>query len=36
MSWCGCKGKKRESGAPTERKSTAKVEKVVQSREAKA
>ena len=23
MSWCGCKGKKRESGAPTERKSAA-------------
>jgi len=32
MSWCGCKGK--ESGAPTERKSAARVEKAVQPREA--
>jgi len=36
MSWCGCKGKKRESGAPTERKSAARVEKVARPREAKA
>jgi len=36
MSWCGCKGKKRESGAPTERKSTARVEKAARPREAKA
>jgi len=35
MSWCGCKGKKRESGTPTERKSTARVEKVAQPRETK-
>jgi len=34
MSWCGCK--KKESGASTERKSTARVEKAVQSRKAKA
>jgi len=26
ISWCGCKGEKAESGAPTERKSTAKIE----------
>ena len=26
ISWCGCKGKRVESGAPTERKSTAKKE----------
>jgi len=26
ISWCGCKGKRAESGAPTERKSAAKVE----------
>ena len=36
MSWCGCKGKKRESGAPTERKSAARVEKAARPREAKA
>ena len=36
MSWCGCKGKKKESSAPTERKSTARVEKMAQPREAKA
>jgi len=36
MNWCGCKGKKRESSAPTERKSAARVEKVVRPREAKA
>jgi len=35
MNWCGCKGKKRESGAPTERKSTARVEKAAWPREAK-
>jgi len=29
MNWCGCKGKKRESGVPTERKSAARVEKAV-------
>jgi len=36
MSWCGCKGKRVESGMPTERKSTAKVERAAQPREAKA
>ena len=36
MSWCGFKGKKRESGAPTERKSTARVEKAARPREVKA
>jgi len=36
MSWCGCKGKRGESGAPTERKSTARVEKTARPREAKA
>ena len=35
MSWCGCKGKK-ESGAPIERKSAARVEKAARPREAKA
>ena len=33
--WCGCRGKKRESGAPTERKSAAREEKAAQPREAK-
>jgi len=28
LSWCGCKGKKAEGGAPTERKSAAKEERV--------
>jgi len=36
MSWCECKGKKGESGAPTKRKSAAREEKAVQPREAKA
>jgi len=36
MSWCGCKGKKGESSAPTERKSTAREEKAARPREAKA
>jgi len=36
LSWCGCKGKRVESGVPTERKSAAKVERVVRPREAKA
>jgi len=36
MSWCGCKGKKKESGAPTKRKSAARVEKAAWPREAKA
>jgi len=36
MSWCGCKGKKEESGVPTERKSAARVEKAARPREAKA
>jgi len=36
MSWCGCKGKKKESGAPIERKSAARVEKAAWPREAKA
>jgi len=35
LSWCGCKGKKVEGGAPTERRSTARVEKAAQPREAK-
>jgi len=35
MNWCGCKGKKRESGAPTERKSAVRVEKTARPREAK-
>jgi len=33
--WCGCRGKKRESGVPTERKSTAMEEKAAWPREAK-
>jgi len=36
LSWCGCKRKKVEGGAPTERKSTARVEKVARPREAEA
>jgi len=36
LSWCGCKGKKRESSVPTERKSVARVEKAARPREAKA
>jgi len=36
ISWCGCKGKRVESGAPTERKGAAKEERVAQPREAKA
>jgi len=36
LSWCGCKGKREESSAPTERKSTARVEKAARPREAKA
>ena len=36
ISWCGCKAKRAESGAPTERKSAAKVERAAQPREAKA
>ena len=36
MSWCGCKGKREVGGAPTERKSTARVEKAARPREAKA
>jgi len=36
ISWCECKGKKKESGTPIERKSAARVEKVARSREAKA
>ena len=36
MSWCRCKGKREESGVPTERKSAARVEKAAQPREAKA
>jgi len=36
MSWCGCKGKREESSVPTERKSTVRVEKAAQPREAKA
>jgi len=34
--WCGCRGEKRESGTPTERKSTAREGKVARPREAKA
>jgi len=33
--WCRCRGKKVEGGAPTERKSIAKVEKAARPREAK-
>jgi len=36
MSWCGCKGKKEENGAPTERKSAVRVEEAAQPREPKA
>jgi len=36
MSWCGCKGKKEESSASTERKSAARVEKAAQPTKAKA
>jgi len=36
MSWCGCKGKREESSAPTERKNIARVEKTARPREAKA
>jgi len=36
MNWCGCKGKKRESGAPTERKGAAREEEAARPREAKA
>jgi len=36
LSWCGCKRKRVESGAPTERKSAAKVERAARPREAKA
>jgi len=36
MSWCGCKGKREESSAPTERKNAARVEKTARPREAKA
>jgi len=36
LSWCGCEGKKVESGAPTERKSAAKVKRATRPREAKA
>jgi len=36
MNWCGCKRKKVEGSAPTERKSAARVEKAVRPREAKA
>ena len=36
LSWCGCKRKKVEGGAPTERKSAARVEKVARPRKAKA
>jgi len=36
MNWCGCKGKRVEGGAPTERKSAAKEEKAARPREAKA
>jgi len=35
LSWCGCKGKKVEDSAPTERKSTARVEKAAQPRKTK-
>jgi len=33
MSWCGCKGKKKESSAPTERKSAARGEEAVHGQE---
>jgi len=36
LSWCGCRGKKKESGMPTKRKSIAKEKKAAQPREAKA
>jgi len=36
LSWCGCKEIKERSGAPTERKSAAKVEEAARPREAKA
>jgi len=36
MNWCGCKEVKGEGGAPTERKSAARVEEAAQPREAKA
>jgi len=36
LSWCRCKRKRAESGAPTERKSAAKVERAARPREAKA
>jgi len=35
LSWCGCKGKRVESSAPTERKSATKVERAAWPREAK-
>jgi len=36
MNWCGCKGKKRESSVPTERKSVTRVEKAARPRKTKA
>jgi len=36
LSWCGYKGKRVESGTPTERKSAAKVERAARPRETKA
>jgi len=36
LSWCECKRKKVEGSAPTERKSTARVEKAARPRKAKA
>jgi len=33
LSWCGCKGKKVEGGAPTERKSAARVEEAAHGQE---
>jgi len=36
MNWYGCKGKKRESGAPTERKSAVRVEKAAWPRKVEA
>ena len=36
ISWCGCKGKRAESGAPTERKSAAKEKRAAWPREAEA
>jgi len=36
LSWCGCKKKRVESSAPTERKSAAKEERAARPREAKA